>query len=122
MLNQMPYTWLQKERFQKEDEEALQCPKCNNTFFVQLSVNRYRGNESKAVGQGFTKLNDIDFPVYLCIRPGCHHIIVPSGDGSTTGRRWQLHEMLCDLLEMPKTELEPTGLKPLGDEHEGEIE
>lgn len=103
------YSHLARKRYEEEDDKALVCPTCNANkgFWIgPLPVNRLQPNESLVIGQAIPKLGDLDFPVYMC--PRCHHIMVPTTDGSSVGRRAQLFNRLCDVVEDTKTEMEPS--------------
>ena len=104
-----PYTSLSKtrrERFEREDKEAMECSECGNAFFLELKANRFKKDQTGIVGQVLPRLDNVDYPVYMCVK--CRKIIVPATDGSNVGRRAQLHNRLCDTIEGTQKELEPT--------------
>lgn len=90
----------QQERFNKEDESCLRCPVCGNDFLVELRISRFTNVQASAVGQGLPMTNDLNFPIYLCLRKGCNKVIVPSVDGlAVGGRRWDLFEKMASILD-----------------------
>ena len=93
------YSWIRKDRYTAQDENTLKCAKCGNDFLVELRVNRYKDGETGVVGQPIPMMNELNFPIYLCINPDCFHLTLPAIDGSITGRQWDLFQRLCNLVE-----------------------
>lgn len=108
----LQYSEARQKRFEEEDSQAKKCSTCGGTFWLgPIPVNRLKADDSLVIGQTIPKLGALDFPIYLCI--GCLKraglgLLVPTVDGSEVGRRAQLYNRLCDLIEDTKTELEPT--------------
>lgn len=91
------YSWLNKDRFKKEDEEVLVCEQCGFDFFEEIKANRFKQGTSGSVSQGLVRMGISDFPIYRCLK--CGKIHVSPDDGGSTSRQWQLYRKLADAVD-----------------------
>jgi hypothetical protein len=108
-----------REKWEREDEATLSCPKCGGKFFIQLEARRYAkelppshlgptatpfATPPLALGQQLPTITTASFPVYICVAKDCGTIVTPTivGGEEMGPRQWSLYQELCESIEGKK--------------------